>query len=556
MLTMATIIPPSAGATGGPILNGFYAIQSHSGLEQIQGLDTVSFGWARIACDQNKQVTFTTASSPLSEHDLYPEYHLPQGYQDVLAYTQRVNPQAKKYLQLFTADQQVIALLLNLDSRSLTKQVIEPLIEQLNKLDLDGVVIDIEGLRRGTGTAQKFNDFLAAVDQGLGNKELIVAVPPLVINGVDQGYAYDYQYIGQVADSVILMAHDYQHCAEGKISIAASAPYYLVKEAVEQAIKPRAIPPEKLILQVSLSVEQWRHNQHGYSYHAPSTNQLNDALAGKAGQVVRATPEADRFIIHYGTPSRPLYNVGYTHLIRKHGDSVVEDEFYYENSRSILSKINLAAQYNLKGLSIWRLGLGDKKLWQDVTQYMQANQQEWTYGVTGIAGHWAEQDILELAARGVFIGKENKKLQPDSAATRGQFAHFLVRALQIQPVPGQSFKDIKAGDQYYDSMAAASAAGIVTGFPDGTARPDELINREQMATMMIRAYKYMGLKMPEAKELSFQDKLAVSDFAKGSVSQAVELGIIRGYADGNFMPKERASVAQSLVMINRLVKLM
>lgn len=555
MLALITALPPVASAGGGPVLNGFYAIQSYDHMEQIKGLDTVTFGWGRITYNSEKQVVFTTGGS-LGTYDSFQEYRLPQGHQDVLSYTKRVNPWAKKYLQVFAVEQGVINELVNLNNAQLIEQVVKPMMDAIDQLGFDGVVIDIEGLKEQNGktVAEKFNNLLSVIDSQLGSKELIVAVPPLTINGVAQGYAYDYQYIGRVADSVILMAHDYQHSANGVISIAASAPYYLVKEAVEQAVQPGAIPPEKLLLQVSLSVEQWRQTSGEYQFYAPSTNQLKDALAGKGGQVLQVTPADERHVVRYRDGS--LYNVGYAYLQREQNNAVVVDEIYYEHSPSVLSKLNLAAQYNLKGLSVWRLGLGDDVLWQDINRYMGANQNAWVYGVTGIEGHWAEQDILALATRGVFANQEDKLIQPDTAITRGQFAHFLVQALGLKSAPSQSFKDLGAGDRYFASIAAANDASIVTGFPDGTVRANELVNREQMAAMMMRAYRHMGLTLPAAKELPFQDKLAVSDFAREAVSQAVELGIIKGYADHSFKPKEHTSQAQSLVMINRMVKLM
>lgn len=60
-----------------------------------------------------------------------------------------------------------------------------------------------------------------------------------------------------------------------------------------------------------------------------------------------------------GQRHNPVYDVGYTYLKRQKADgSYKEDEFFYEDKQSIASKVKLAEEFGLKGISVWRLGLG------------------------------------------------------------------------------------------------------------------------------------------------------------------------------------------------------
>ena len=57
-----------------------------------------------------------------------------------------------------------------------------------------------------------------------------------------------------------------------------------------------------------------------------------------------------------------------------------------------------------------------------------------------------------------------------------------------QPAPGSAhgFSDVPGGAAYEDAVSWASEHGIVTGYPDGTFRPDDDVTRAQFAMMMYR----------------------------------------------------------------------
>ena len=93
--------------------------------------------------------------------------------------------------------------------------------------------------------------------------------------------------------------------------------------------------------------------------------------------------------------------------------------------------------------------------------------------------------IAAVSEAGIASGFADGTFRPSEAVTRGQMASFLARAANLSPTTQSSFSDV-AGSVHTDSIGAVAQAGITTGFPDGTFRPDEPVSREQMATFLIR----------------------------------------------------------------------
>jgi hypothetical protein len=174
-----------------------------------------------------------------------------------------------------------------------------------------------------------------------------------------------------------------------------------------------------------------------------------------------------------------------------------------------------------------------------------------TVNLHDVAGHWALDNIHKLVAQGCISGYPDGSFKPDSTITRAEFAAVLVKAFKLEDTDGKTFTDT-AAHWAKDYIAAAAANGLVNGYANGAFGPDDLITREQMAVMIVKAAK---LAPAAAEAPRFADSGSISAWAKEAVATATENGIIRGYADNTVRPGGSATRAEAVtVIINTLHK--
>ncbi|MCU6711946.1 InlB B-repeat-containing protein [Paenibacillus sp. J5C_2022] len=170
--------------------------------------------------------------------------------------------------------------------------------------------------------------------------------------------------------------------------------------------------------------------------------------------------------------------------------------------------------------------------------------------LTDIKGHWAEADIRELIELGAISGYPNQTFKPNSPITRAQFVSILVKALKLTAPSSRSFDDT-TGHWAKDAIGTAAALRIISGFEDHTFRPNDMITREQMAVIVVRA-----LKLPASStSISFTDNSSVSSWAMEAVATAAEKELMNGYTDGTFKAKINTTRAEAATVILKAINL-
>ncbi len=172
---------------------------------------------------------------------------------------------------------------------------------------------------------------------------------------------------------------------------------------------------------------------------------------------------------------------------------------------------------------------------------------------TDTIGHWAEDDINQMADKGVVSGVTATTFEPDRSITRAEFAALITRALKLSAANNDGvFKDVPTDAWYADEVAAAAASGLIVGY-NGNFRPDDTITREEMAVVIMKAYKFLGKSPLNGKIDQFADKDSISAWAVEYVDQAVSSGLISGMTANTFAPSENATRAQVTSLIKRLL---
>lgn len=171
--------------------------------------------------------------------------------------------------------------------------------------------------------------------------------------------------------------------------------------------------------------------------------------------------------------------------------------------------------------------------------------------------HWAFLDVYKTAKAGIVRGYPEGTYHPDEAVSRAQMAVYISRALAggEENVPEftdtPTFTDVREGYWALNHVEYAADQGVVAGYGDGSYRPEEPLDRGQMAAYVARAMGWVGIDedMSAAPEL-FPDVPA--GFWSGTAIQAcVENGAVQGYDDGRYHPDWVVTRDQMAVYITR-----
>ena len=168
------------------------------------------------------------------------------------------------------------------------------------------------------------------------------------------------------------------------------------------------------------------------------------------------------------------------------------------------------------------------------------------------ASYWAADYIRFVTARGLYNGTSATTFSPDRAMTRGMLAKVL-HNLEGNPVSAYtgSFTDVPGDLWCSEAVRWAAERGVVTGYGDGSFRPDRIITREQLAAML---YRYAGKPAVSGSLTRFPDAGSVSGFAADAMTWAVDQGIIGGTAAGTLNPQGTATRAQVAAMLTRFLQ--
>lgn len=110
-----------------------------------------------------------------------------------------------------------------------------------------------------------------------------------------------------------------------------------------------------------------------------------------------------------------------------------------------------------------------------------------------------------------------------------------------------NFPDVPEDASYAQAVQELSALGVVSGFEDGTFRPDELVTRAQITKMIVDALAETEQAESSKAQSKFTD--VVDHWAQGYVNQGVADAFIAGYGDGTFGPDDNVTYVQAQKML-------
>ena len=149
-----------------------------------------------------------------------------------------------------------------------------------------------------------------------------------------------------------------------------------------------------------------------------------------------------------------------------------------------------------------------------------------------------------------LFGYPDRSFQPEANMTRAEAAQMFHNLLEKKSYEiTKNFSDIPASSWYTTAVNTMGSLGVVSGYEDGTFRPNEPITRAEFVSMAVKF-----LESPQAStENKFTD-VSAEDWFWNAVQAAVEEGWISGYEDGSFRPNRNITRAEVASIVNHVLE--
>lgn len=166
--------------------------------------------------------------------------------------------------------------------------------------------------------------------------------------------------------------------------------------------------------------------------------------------------------------------------------------------------------------------------------------------------HWARPQIDHLESRELINGYPDGGYHPESYITREEFITLVIRVLNKEEEAGQLmkgesfFKDVHNQSWAKGYIEVARELNITSGDGWGNFQPMKPVSREEAITMLVKS---LGDVPEDTYPFAYSDNDQISAWAWETVSYASREGLIHGYPDGTFRPRQNLTRAEVTVLL-------
>lgn len=162
------------------------------------------------------------------------------------------------------------------------------------------------------------------------------------------------------------------------------------------------------------------------------------------------------------------------------------------------------------------------------------------------AASWAQEYLDKLVSWGVLQGYADGSLGPDQPLTRAEYVTMINRAYGYDETGASPFTDVQPSDWFSDDIAIAYNTGYFMGTSENTATPNGNLTREQAVVILGRNMRLQGTV---GEATAFTDGRELTEWSRGMVQSAAEMGLVNGYTDGSFRPKNSITRAEMAALL-------
>lgn len=176
-----------------------------------------------------------------------------------------------------------------------------------------------------------------------------------------------------------------------------------------------------------------------------------------------------------------------------------------------------------------------------------------------IQNHWAKECISQMAQRKLVTGYPDGSFRPNATITRAEFAVLMLNAFPDAPVnrSGTTFKDVPPNHWAHQAIQDAYKREFFSGYPGGMFQPNQPIVRSQAIGVLAGAKNYNIPINPEAiLRQYFEDAVQIPDYAKNAIASAAVNTLVVNYPNiKQLKPNQNASRGEVAALLCRALNI-
>ena len=167
---------------------------------------------------------------------------------------------------------------------------------------------------------------------------------------------------------------------------------------------------------------------------------------------------------------------------------------------------------------------------------------------------WYHLSVDYVLTHKMMNGVSSRAFAPNANLTRGMLVQILYNLEGKPKGKAANFSDVQADAWYAEAVGWAASNKVVTGYADGTFRPNAAVTREQAAAILYRYAQSKGIDVSVGENtniLSYVDVQQASEYAIPALQWAVGAGVLNGKNGGRLAPTGTATRAEIAAIMQR-----
>lgn len=167
---------------------------------------------------------------------------------------------------------------------------------------------------------------------------------------------------------------------------------------------------------------------------------------------------------------------------------------------------------------------------------------------------WYHLSVDYVLTHKMMNGVSSRAFAPNANLTRGMLVQILYNLEGKPKGTAANFSDVQADAWYAEAVGWAASNKVVTGYADGTFRPNAAVTREQAAAILYRYAQSKGIDVSVGENtniLSYVDVQQASEYAIPALQWAVGAGVLNGKNGGRLVPTGTATRAEIAAIMQR-----